>query len=117
MEARELRIGNYILREGVEKPIQVVVIDVTETNFFTKCKPIPLTEEILSKNCNFKRYKGWDDQHYWSLEKEHDNSNRFELFETDNGFELLSGAKCDFVHQLQNCYYFHYLKEELEINL
>jgi hypothetical protein len=79
-------------------------------------KGLELTEEILLK-CGFVRYDGWDDQNYWCLPDEQGLVNRFELFETDNGFELPSGAKCEFLHTLQNCYYFHYLDNELTINL
>jgi len=49
MDARELRIGNYIEVQGASKPVKVFVIDTTETSTMTNCKPIPLTEEWLLK--------------------------------------------------------------------
>jgi hypothetical protein len=49
MKASELRIGNYVQLEGLKKPIQVSIIDTTETSTNTKAKPIPLTEEWLLK--------------------------------------------------------------------
>ena len=47
MEANELRIGNWLKMQGVDKPYQVFIIDTTETKILTKSTPIPLTEEWL----------------------------------------------------------------------
>jgi len=85
---------------------------------FKDLKPILLAEEILRDRCGMSSYKGWDDQFFWCLPDEYGNLDRFELFETDNGYELPSGAICKYLHQLQNCYYFHYLSgKELEITI
>lgn len=100
---------NYIRKDNGLEHTSLVEID--------RFKPIPLTEKILSENCNFVLYKGWDDQHYWCLPSDKEKSNRFELLEVDNGFLLPSDKKIEFLHQLQNCYYFHSLKEELIVNL
>jgi hypothetical protein len=57
MKANELRIGNYILLQGVTKPTQVWIIDTTEQSTRTKASPIPLTEEWLLK-FGFVKKKG-----------------------------------------------------------
>jgi hypothetical protein len=68
--------------------------------------------------CGFEKRIGWDDMIYWCLLDESNNRNIFEIFEVENGYETNSEAKIEFLHQLQNCYYFHYLTgTELEINL
>lgn len=124
MDATKLRIGNVInCNKNFAKGFHVVSKDTfaqveddeeNKTNLFTR---ILLTNDVLLKNCNFIQYKGWDDQYYWLLIKDKDNPNRFELLETDNGFLLTSDEKIEFLDQLQNCYYFHSLKEELIVNL
>jgi hypothetical protein len=70
------------------------------------CKPIKLTEKILLK-CAMLKHEGWDGQEYWyAVDDEHD-PNRFELFETAQGYELPSGYIVDSLHVLQNAYCFH----------
>lgn len=116
IKANELRIGNYIYLSDKNKYWQIHdghEIDECDKNPFVQ--PIPLTEEILLNNCNFEKIKGWDDQCYLRLKGE-TNSECFELFETNQGYEMPSGKICDTLHLLQNAYYFHELKE-LEINL
>jgi hypothetical protein len=49
IKANELRIGNFVKLQGVDKPFKVFVIDTTESSTFTKAEPIPLTEEWLLK--------------------------------------------------------------------
>lgn len=130
MDAKDLRIGNKVECFGIREVIAIkkdkikVQHESKHGNFIIEwvpitslsLEPIPLTKEILLK-CGFVKYDGWDDQKYWCLPDEHGKPNRFELFETDNGFLLPSDENVEFLHQLQNCYYFHSLKEELIINL
>lgn len=116
MIASELRIGNLVKgnsRGGTHiLDIEVLkYIDETKSGY----SPIPLTEEWLVK-FGFKKYFGWDKMAYWHLPKDEQNMSRFELFEVANGLETPSEKICEFVHQLQNCYYFHELSgEELTI--
>ena len=49
IKANEIRIGNFVKLQGVDKPFKVFVIDTTESSTFTKAEPIPLTEEWLIK--------------------------------------------------------------------
>lgn len=113
MKETELRIGNYVLLANKTfYKVDILYKDYVSLNYW---KPIPLTEEILLNNCNFEKIKGWDDQCYLRLKGETD-SECFELFETNQGYEMPSGKICDTLHLLQNAYYFHELKE-LEINL
>lgn len=131
MDATKLRIGNKVECFGIREVIAIKKDKIKVQHEASKghivsewvpitslsLKPIPLTEKLLSENCNFVLYKGWDDQHYWCLPSDKEKSNRFELLEVDNGFLLPSDEKIEFLHQLQNCYYFHSLKQELIVNL
>ena len=117
MKANELRVGNLYNQFGnIQEASWVTIKDLEkapESQLW--CKPFPLIEEWLLK-FGFESCEGWDDMIFWILPDEIDNSDRFELLETDKGYELPSGSICPSVHLLQNCYYFHYLTgEELTI--
>jgi hypothetical protein len=118
--SNELRIGNYLYLGNNKTPIQLknelFSLILSGDASIKAFKPIELTKEILLM-CGFVQFDGWDEQKYWCLPNEKELPNVFELFETDNGYELPSGVKCEFLHTLQNCYYFHYLNNELTINL
>ena len=122
IKASELRIGNLVNTYGVANAVTKVnelylTLSKTPSISFSNgnLEPIPLTEEWVLK-FGFKKYKGWDDMDFWYLPKDINNYNRFELYETSKGYELPSGNICEYVHQLQNCFYFHNLNgEELEI--
>lgn len=116
IQVPELRVGNKLKIDGV-----VVTINERTIFDFNQDKrvkePILLTTEFLKNHTEFERYTGWDDQVYWAIKSENNNNKRFELLELDNGFELPSGYVCEFVHQLQNCFFFHYCDgRELKIN-
>lgn len=107
MNARELRIGNYIKIEGLNKPVPVSIIDTTETSEQTTCKPIELTEEWLLR---------------FRFEKIEDKIDIFErdrlriwlggsgqslayLIEEDTTIAHYIPNKVKYVHQLQNLYF------------
>jgi hypothetical protein len=116
MKASEIQINRWYELNSL--PVRAINLEglISLHESIKHLKGIELTEEILLK-CGFAQFDGWDDQKYWRLPNEKELPNVFELFETDNGYELPSGVKCEFLHTLQNCYYFHYLNNELTINL
>jgi hypothetical protein len=102
MKANELRIGNYLLLQGVTKPMQVFIIDTTEQSTQTKASPIPLTEDWLLK-FGFKRKQIKDLSSYTlpKLELYQYSSNNNKIF-----FEYADGeVELKYVHQLQNLYF------------
>lgn len=116
MKSNELRIGNYF-KYG-DKTFKVLGIgnDFILANSnrgnvefsIEDVEPTLLTEEWLLK-FGFGKYIGWDDMEFYCLLSDGGNSDRFELMVTNQGYELPSGKICEFVHQLQNCYFFHEL--------
>jgi hypothetical protein len=125
MKATELRIGNWVYSDGQEKQVVGLIgnqIMVAKTvngvkNDNDVKDPIPLTEEILLK-CAMLKYEGWDGQEYWYAVDDEQDPNRFELFETAQGYELPSGYIVDSLHVLQNAYCFHYAGiRELNVEL
>jgi hypothetical protein len=118
MKAEELRIGNLVNCNGLSivrdiNPNRLRVVYTLNDNERNSSvpidliEPIPLTEEWLIK-FGFEEFKGWDDMRFWKVKGE-ENGERFELFETLQGYESPSGKVIDSVHALQNCYYFHTL--------
>jgi hypothetical protein len=107
MNSRELRIGNYIKIQGINKPIRVSIIDTTETSEQTTCKPIELTEEWLLK-FRFEKIKGKID----IFEKDRlriwlSNSGQSlaYLIEEDTSNCHYIPCNLKYVHQLQNLYF------------
>lgn len=142
MEAKELRIGNFLYFNGNHKHIGVVT-SIQPKNIVKCCrhveysdeikiglnnrfdilyniedvKPIPLTKEILLKckgTLNGYIYKGWDDMQFFRFDNY--NPNVFELEILDDSF-YYGKNKIEFLHDLQNCYFFHENnKKELTVN-
>lgn len=113
MKANELRIGNWVEQpnDGVTR-VTAILNDLqikTETGYIDKyCRPIPLTEEILLK-CGFRK-----------LDKYTFVKNKWFVYKRKRGFVTASKqreVKFDYVHLLQNWYYFNTNGEELEIQL
>jgi len=128
IEAKELRIGNLVTCLG--KEVELIGISKWNGNNYTTLnyaefkgvipiqlfhlKPIPLTEEWI-KDLGLIKVIGWDDMVFWRLPEYKNDC--FELMETLQGYELPSGKICEFVHKLQNCYFFHELTgKELALN-
>ncbi len=124
MKSKDLRIGNLIIDEAFPTLISTVESigintiyssydDDKHISFF---KPIPLTEEWLVNNTEFRPFVGWDDMIFWRLPNWKEND--FELLETALGYMTPNDAVVKCVHTLQNCYYFHALtNEELTIKI
>jgi len=127
----DLRIGNLIHYNGNHKEIgkiSLIVSDMVEAlsycqinyrrdkkHWLINLQPVKLTEDWLIA-FGFKKYTGWDDMEFYCLLNDGGNSDRFELMATNQGYELPSGKICEFVHQLQNCYFFHELNgNELQV--
>jgi hypothetical protein len=103
MKANELRIGNW-LQDSKGRFYQVNIDDLVYiSEVGTKSKPIPITEEWLLR-FGFEKYSGWDGQIYWRKKE-------MDLLVTNQGFEMPSGKICEFVHILQNAYFFTELEE------
>jgi hypothetical protein len=133
MNARELRIWNYILDEngkiiriesiqrehGYEDKskfddwcnLEVENGEIQSSVFLKNCNPIEITEEILLK-AGFKyNLKGWGLDGTLSLEN-------IKIVNQENGFAILVNEVCiaivSFVHHLQNIIY-DLTGKELEI--
>jgi hypothetical protein len=118
MEAKELRIGNYVQYPNLKRPIKVSIIDTTETVTKTKAQPIPLTEEWLL-NFGFEwedvesKTNGETDKMLFKnilLMKRHQDT----LWVACPYGYLISPHRTLYVHQLQNLY-FALTGEELTI--
>ena len=122
MECKDLRIGNFINitnRFGTIVQIEINGISIRgnvydeDDSAFSRdeIQPIELTEDWITK---FGGYKvvGWDDMEFYRFDKEFDIY-MFELEILDDGF-YFGDTKIEYVHDLQNCYYFNYnQKKEL----
>lgn len=122
VEAKELKIGNYVYYtksfsgEDVER-IEVVDVDLLKemerTSTFPRVKPITLTEEILLK-CGFEqRRKGFielSDDAFISFNNNHLGVHN-DIYSDDIEYELPK-----YLHQLQNLY-FALTNQELKIEL
>jgi len=134
IESKELRFGNYVNEEvlgdckvsGILKETVWVEVNNIKSNgshnlrdfrLNIEClEPILLTEEWI-KDLGLIKVIGWDDMVFWRLPEDKNLNDCFELMETLQGYELPSGKICEFVHQLQNCYFFHELTgKELTLN-
>lgn len=119
IDVKELRIGNWIRNVEGDRE-EVVNLDFfrwlsVEEYDLEYYEPIQLTEEWLLK-FGLKYHDGWDDMKFHFREEDAHNDKRFELLETNQGYETPSGQICKYVHQLQNCFYFHNLTgTELEL--
>ena len=119
MEAKKLRIGNILLCAKRDIPYRVTAEDILVIDDgSSKSRPVPLTEEILLKckgTIDAYIYKGWDDMHFFRFDEY--SANIFEIEIRNDGFYYEDG-KMEFLHDLQNCYYFHEnRKKELTVNL
>ena len=127
MKSTEIRIGNLVMCRGALSRVTAIHENdrigykkssgIGESNISIKrfVQPIPLTEEWLER-FGFIRFEGWDGMNFWIFEKDKSTYERFEILETEQGYELPSGKICEHVHILQNAYYFHELTgEELTI--
>lgn len=124
MESQELRIGNWVNKNGKHFEIE----ESKHIGLFFEYEPIELTEEILLKipnikeqeyNCVHGNLKGW------SIETENSSldivlfDGNFCLYTmTDDVYWGYVENEINYLHDLQNVFYFKdNKKEELEIDL
>jgi len=117
MKANELRIGNWVeTNEGYKRVAELdkygisyhITPDAVKLELCKYIKPIPLTEEWLLK-CGFRK-----------LDKYTFVKNKWFVYKRKRGFVTASKkreVKLDYVHLLQNWYYFNTNGEELELQL
>ena len=118
MNINELRINNLISHNGLFCTVEIINGELDEIyflgeDFYYSDKPenlegVPLTEKWI-KDLGLIKVNGWDYMIYWRLPENKNSNDCFELMETLQGYELPSGKICEFVDQLQNCYFFHEL--------
>ena len=110
MKANELRIGNYITFDSVDKPSY---FEINLFNYLDRLKPIQLTEEwLLKAGFKYKKYHpttiGSADVFGSGLYVSQMINNGFSLvFQTDKKsfyFEF-SDRYIKYVHELQNIYF------------
>lgn len=117
MEARELRIGNYVKYKCCVGDLHESQVDEIKRNGFAWCggwmakEPILLTEEWMVKfgfesKGIIKIGEEKDGEIYWYKNQLHISDMR------DSSYSFVS--KCEYVHQLQNLY-FALTGEELTI--
>lgn len=113
LKENELRIGNLVLSGGnVENIIASDLLEIRTISTDDFYKPLLLTKEWIKKLGGYI-YTGWDDMKLVRFEDfDHD---MFELELSDNGY-FLGNNKIEFVHDLQNTYFYHNnQKKELTI--
>jgi hypothetical protein len=137
MEAKELRIGNYvnwIIPFSNDYSPQKVTLQILNiiNNDADICKPIPITEEILLK-CGFKKNNIARINSIFNIDLGRNRILTVSDIGTPSGFIYISSIDVDiitdaviiynwdydktyYLHQLQNLY-FALTNEELKINL
>lgn len=127
MDAKDLMIGDWVIRKGVpEEKLRVVAIDSIQgivyldldglgiTEKLTNIEPIPLTFEILEKN-GFRKESyievvGGLDTYYLGEE-----IGSFRIHRLQKGYYQFGLAKINFVHQLQHALKLCGINKEIEI--
>ena len=104
MEAKELRLGNYVCEETIEEPYQVVeVFEISTTTINDgvpkALSPIPITEEWLLR-LGFKAKKvAYNRTFYYA-----DSFNEWKVIYQDGRIKR-NGKVIKYINQLQNLYF------------
>ena len=114
IKIEELRVGNWVYIEGSRQQIDAIenatAPEKCEVDYtlIKHVHPIPLTEELLTEKCGFRR------NHYGGLYL----YGKFDFDLTKEGYFLVDdvGVYCKHLHQLQNLY-FALTGKELPVNL
>ena len=104
----ELSIGNWVEHNGEIIQVKPYHFEVFMNPESQPANAIPLTEELLTEKCGFKR------NHYGGLYL----YGKFDFDLTKEGYFLVDdvGVHCKHLHQLQNLY-FSLTGQELPVNL
>lgn len=96
MEAKELRLGNYVYNGGI------ISLDIEMLYAFNEClydlQPIPITEQWLL-DLGFKAKKAYNRTFYYA-----DSFNEWKVIYQD-GLIKRNGKVIKHIHQLQNLYF------------
>lgn len=109
MEANELRIGNYIQKNGLKATVEIINGEVDEIYYLgddfyysdsiDDLRPIPLNEEWLL-NFGFEMYEFDNKANQFRLK------DRLIVYREGCLHDYGTSVKLEFVHQLQNLYFF-----------
>ena len=123
---KELRVGNYVLLSGKMIPFSGVSAGMLELSLIFAhnldlFEPVPLTEELLVK-CGFTKagdVKNEDSRHEyispWIKDGAGEKIKRLRLFVDEAGFYPEPHIKLNYLHQLQNWFYWSSGQKELSI--
>jgi hypothetical protein len=120
MELNEFRVGNLVMHPLFDTPAPIKAIAYNGLYIGDASKgcplhlsvfePLKLTEKWI-RDLGGYRFLGWDDMVFWRFDEF--SPNIFELMELngtgETKYEAPSGAIIEYVHTLQNAYYFHVL--------
>ena len=110
MEKNELRIGNWVLCNGLRTIVNdTLMISILKNDVQFTIDPIPLTPEILEK-CGFEKMAGC-----FTLSRESELGHKFGDFHVSiyddtqikawRGGRYIGVCKSAYLHQLQNLYF------------
>jgi len=114
IQTQELRLGNILLHEGIEKKVESIYLDGDITfgtidgfNFpkLADCEPVPITPEWLVK-LGFRESSTWFDMFILEvciIEKHH-ISDVYAFRQRENGKDGFI-KHLEYIHQLQNIYF------------
>lgn len=133
IQANDLRVNNLLIKHGeIVKVVDIGLKHISDKNYYIRCdgdncgywidqfKPIPLTEEVLLK-CGFVSKSIYDDFELngfkiQSTVRRCDTNERSSFF-LNLGEESESlNNRIDYLHQLQNLYWF-LCGKELNVNI
>ena len=105
MEAHELMIGNYVLKDNNITTVNTGLIAYIFYNGLKdRFKPIPLTEQWL-KDFGFEEINHINGYSFHSLSKSKNNKCHLDVYDNYTKYYGYSVNHCQYVHQLQNLYF------------
>lgn len=119
MEANELRVGNWVISNGVKMQLTQFALGVhlTNQNMLDKTEPIPITDEILDKISTSIKVSDEPNEWYhgmksWYFNEWNDfNYSNAQVYYGDSNIRAV-----EYLHDLQNLYYCIH-DDELKVNI